>query len=210
MGKTLDITGHRFRSLTAIRFTGEWNKHKHRLWECLCDCGKTTILPIQALTSGNTGSCGCQEGFRKHGGAGKGSYNTWRGMMRRCYNPKDKDFPKYGAIGIVVQDSWHDYLAFAADVGEPEGNQTLHRVDPYGNYTKENCVWATPTRQAREIRLTKRSKTGHIGITMRCNKFNAEITVQKKKFYGPLRATLEEAIADRKALEEKHWKKDNG
>jgi hypothetical protein len=130
-------------------------------------------------------------------------------MMRRCYNPKDKDFPKYGAIGIVVQDSWHDYLTFAADVGEPEGTQTLHRVDPYGDYTKENCEWVTPTRQAREIRLPKRSKTGHIGIVMRLNKFNAQITVRKKKFYGPLRATLEEAIADRKQLELKHWDQDD-
>lgn len=206
MPKALDITGQKFRKLTAVCFTGERNKHKHRLWECLCDCGKTTIVPLPALTSGNTGSCGCAEGFRKHGGAGKGSYYTWRGMMRRCYNPKDKDFPKYGAIGVKVQENWHDYLAFAADMGEPEGPQTLHRVDPYGDYTKGNCEWATPTRQAREIRLPKRNKTGHIGVSLRNGKYMAEITVQKKKYYGKCRDTLEEALADRKRLEEEHWK----
>lgn len=207
MAKTLDITGQRFRKLVAIRFTGERNKHKHRLWECICDCGKTTVVPIGWLTSGNTGSCGCSEGYRKHGGWQKSSYNTWRAMMRRCYNTKDKDFNKYGAIGIKVQESWHDYSTFAADVGEPEGSQTLHRIDPYGDYTKENCEWATPTRQAREIRVTARSKTGHIGIRQERNgKYMAKIAVKGNSFYGKCRDTLEEALADRKALEEKHWK----
>lgn len=206
MPKALDIAGQKFRKLTAICFTGERNKHKHRLWECLCDCGKTVVVPIQALTSGNTGSCGCAEGFRKHGGFGKGSYNTWRAMMRRCYNPKDKDFYKYGAVGITVQKSWHDYLEFAADMGEPEGSQTLHRVDPYGDYTKGNCEWATPTRQAREIRVTARSKTGHIGIRQERNgKYMAKIAAKGKNFYGKCRDTLEEALADRKRLEEEHW-----
>lgn len=203
----LDIAGQKFRSLTAVRFTGERNKHKHRLWECLCECGKTAIVPLQALTSGNTGSCGCAEGFHKHGGAGKGSYNTWRAMMRRCYNHKDKDFYKYGAVGVTVQESWHDYQTFAEDMGEPEGTQTLHRVDPYGSYTKGNCEWATPTRQAREIRVTMRSKTGHIGVRQERNgKYMAKISAQGKNFYGKCRDTLEEALADRKRLEEEHWK----
>jgi hypothetical protein len=205
MPKTLDIAGKRFRKLVALRFTGERNKHKHRLWECICDCGKTTVVPVQALNSGNTGSCGCAEGLRRHGGYKNGSYNTWRAMMRRCYNPKDKDFHKYGAVGVVVQDSWHEYLSFVADMGEPEGTETLHRVDPYGDYTKENCEWASLTRQAREVRLSKRNTTGFTGIVIRQGKFNAQITVQKKKYYGPLRVTIEEAIADRKALEEKYW-----
>lgn len=201
-----DITGQKFRKLTAVRFTGEWNKHKHRLWECLCDCGETTIVPLQALTSGNTGSCGCAEGFRKHGGSAKGSYYTWRGMMRRCYNSKDKDFYKYGGVGVTVQESWHDYQIFAEDMGEPEGTQTLHRVDPYGDYTKDNCEWATPTRQAREIRLPKNSKTGHIGVRQERNgKYMAKISAQGKNYYGKCRDTLEEAVADRKRLEEEHW-----
>jgi hypothetical protein len=205
MPKALDLTGQKFRKLTAIKFTGERDKWKAKLWECLCDCGNITNVSTHALMSGNTGSCGCAEGFRSHGGTGKGSYNTWRAMMRRCYNPKDKDYPKYGAVGVEVQTSWHDYENFAADMGEPEGDKTLHRIDPYGGYTKDNCVWATPTIQARVIRLPKRNTTGHVGVVIRGAKFSAEITVRKKKYYAPLRSTLEEAIADRRELERKHW-----
>ena len=205
MAKALDIVGQKFRKLTVIRFTGGRNKWGAKLWECLCDCGNTTKVATRTLTSGNTGSCGCAEGLHKHGGVGKGSYNTWRAMMRRCYNPKDKDFHKYGAVGVKVQDSWHEYLTFASDVGEPEGSQTLHRIDPYGDYVKGNCEWATPTRQARDIRLPKHNKTGHIGVRMRNGKYIAGLTVQKKKYEGPARLTLEEAIEDRKMLEEKHW-----
>ena len=211
MANAIDLTGQKFRYLTAVQYTGEANKYKQRLWECLCDCGKTAIVATRALTSGNTGSCGCQEGFRKHGGSNKSSYYTWRGMMRRCYNPKDKDYAKYGAVGIVVQDSWHEYPAFAADMGEPQGAETLHRTDPYGNYTKENCEWASPTRQAREIRLYKKSKTGYTGVRQEKNgKFLATIGVAGTYYYGRVRNTIEEAIEDRKEMELKYWIADNG
>ena len=211
MANAIDLTGQKFRHLTAVRYTGETNKHKQRLWECLCDCGKTTVVATRALTSGNTGSCGCQEGFRKHGGSAKGSYFTWRGMMRRCYNPKDKDFSKYGAVGVVVQDSWHEYTVFAADMGEPVGEQTLHRLNPYGNYTKENCEWVSLTRQAREIRVPKKNKTGIIGVRISpSGKFFATITIKRTSYCGPYRETVEQAIEDRKDMEQKYWGSDNG
>lgn len=210
MPKALDLTGQKFRKLTATKLTKERGKRGERIWECLCECGKLTLVATGALTSGNTGSCGCAEGFRRHGGFGKGSYNTWRAMMRRCYNPKDKDYSKYGAAGVIVQTSWHDYLEFEKDMGEPEGAQTLHRVDPYGDYTKENCVWASPTTQAREIRLTKRNKTGHIGVRIRNGKYIAGITAQKKKIETTPRATLAEAVEDRRRLEHTYWGKNNG
>ena len=131
--------------------------------------------------------------------------------MRRCYNPKDKDYAKYGALGVVVQDSWHDYSTFAADVGEPEGDQTLHRVDPYGDYAKENCEWVSLTRQAREIRLPKKNRTGIIGVRISpTNKFYAALTVKRNSYCGPYRDTIEEAIEDRKEMELKYWIADNG
>ena len=178
-----DLTGKKFGKLTAVKWVGYKTSpslKKERLWECVCDCGKVIQTTVNCLTTGNTKSCGCYklEVITKHGGWKKSSYNTWRAMIRRCYVETDKDFPKYGRVGVIVQDSWLDYLAFEKDMGEPEGAQTLHRVDPYGNYTKENCIWASPTRQAREIRVTKRSKTGVIGVRLLPNgKYLAEITL---------------------------------
>lgn len=207
MPRKFDRIGCVYGRLTVVAQAGN-NAHKQRLWECQCECGNSTIVTGGALTTGNTASCGCylKERITKHGGCKKGSYNTWRAMMRRCYNPKDKDFNKYGAVGVEVQKSWHEYAAFAADIGEPKGKDTLHRIDPYGDYTKENCEWASPTRQAREIRLPKRNKTGHVGVKLTpSNKYIAVISVKGKKYTCKVRSSIEEAIADRRALETAHW-----
>jgi L-amino acid N-acyltransferase YncA len=78
--------------------------------------------------------------------------------------------------------------------------------NPYGNYTKENCKWASPTIQAREIRISKRNKTGYIGV--RQNKdgtFMAKVTVKNKAYYSKCYKSIEQAIIARKELEEKYW-----
>ena len=154
--KFIDRTGMRYGKLIAVKRTGTSELNKV-LWECLCDCGNTTIVPSGALATGNTKSCGCgiKEATTKHGGWKNSSYNTWRAMMRRCYNSKDKDYKRYGAMGVTVCQNWHVYLNFVADMGEPQGKQTLDRIDPYGDYTKENCRWADLPTQARNIRREK-------------------------------------------------------
>ena len=53
-----DLTGKRFGRLTAIRSCGKHSDGQF-LWECVCDCGKTTTVPTSLLTSGQTQSCGC-------------------------------------------------------------------------------------------------------------------------------------------------------
>ena len=57
MPKAIDLTGQRFGRLVVTKRVG--NKGKHRSWECLCDCGNITIVPVGHLRSGNTRSCGC-------------------------------------------------------------------------------------------------------------------------------------------------------
>ena len=51
--KWTDISNQRFGNLTAIKYLG---KSK---WECLCDCGRKTIVDTGDLKSGHTSSCGC-------------------------------------------------------------------------------------------------------------------------------------------------------
>lgn len=200
----IDRTGQVFGKLTAIECAGR-NHLKKVLWRCRCECGKETIVPSGSLVTGNTASCGCVVPNLKHGGSGKGSYNTWRAMMRRCYNPKDKDFSRWGGRGIVVHAEWHDYEKFAADVGEPTGSETFDRIDTDGDYVPGNVRWASPTVQARNIRTPKRNKTGVIGVLFHNGKYYAAITVKKKKFYSKVFCTLEEAAAARKELERIHW-----
>ena len=209
MPKFQDLTGERFGRLTVLKHVGR-TRAKKQLWECVCDCGTHHNADSNSLVWGSVTSCGCylKERITKHGGSGKPSYNTWRAMMRRCYNAKDKDFPKYGGRGVTVHHPWHTYTIFAADMGEPTGNQTLDRIDPYGNYTPENCRWASLSTQARNKRQQP-SKSGHRGIYALDNsKWMAAISVKRKKLYGKCRDTIEAAIADRKELERIHWGED--
>lgn len=48
----------RFGKLLVIERAGS-NKRKERLWKCLCDCGKETIVKSRNLNIGKTRSCGC-------------------------------------------------------------------------------------------------------------------------------------------------------
>jgi hypothetical protein len=206
MPRFIDRVGNRFGRLVVISRVGT-TASKKVLWECRCDCDNVTRVDICSLVTGNTTSCGCylKEKITKHGGWQKGSYNTWRAMIRRCTKPHDKDYKRYGAVGVSVCPEWMDYLTFAVDMGEPEGTQTLDRVDPYGGYNKSNCRWASITTQNRNIRVRRSSKSGHTGVHLRFGKWYAEITVNKKKFYSKACSSVEEAAAARKELEIKHW-----
>jgi len=56
--KIKDITGERFGKLVAKAYTGKKKNHS-ALWLCQCDCGNTTEVKSNALTSGAIQSCGC-------------------------------------------------------------------------------------------------------------------------------------------------------
>ena len=207
MPKFIDQTGKRFGRLLAQKHLGR-TKNLKQLWGCLCDCGTYVEVTTQELNRGDTTSCGCyaKERITKHGGYKNSSYNTWRAMKRRCYNPKDKDFHKYGGVGIKVCARWLDYTTFVADMGEPQGDETLDRIDPYGDYTPENCRWASLPVQARNQRLSSKNKSGHVGVSnVYADKWMAKITVNKQSFYSKVFGSFEEAVAARKNLEQIYW-----
>ena len=53
-----NITGKRFFRLVAIKPTDRRRK-RGVVWECQCDCGRTTLAGVSNLLSGNRKSCGC-------------------------------------------------------------------------------------------------------------------------------------------------------
>lgn len=57
--KQENLIGLKFNHLTVLSPTHNNKKYKKRYWECLCDCGKKTIVPTGQLTSEKTKSCGC-------------------------------------------------------------------------------------------------------------------------------------------------------
>lgn len=205
MPKLIDRAGQRFGRLLVLEQAGR-DRCKKVLWRCRCSCGEETIVTSGALVTGNTVSCGCylQERITKHGGWKKSSYNTWRAMMRRCTVPTDKDYPRYGGVGVSVCPEWYDYLKFVADMGEPQGDETLDRIDTYGNYELSNCRWAGVKTQNRNVRVRKSNSLGVTGVRLRGSRYIASVTVKNKK-YEKSCVTLDEAIVARKELEKIYW-----
>lgn len=207
MGKYIDRTGMKYGRLLVLSDAGV-NSCKKRLWRCLCDCGKETVVTAGALVTENTRSCGCyhREQITRHGGHKRSSYHTWRAMLRRCQNPKDKDYPRYGAKGITVCEEWQSYQQFVADMGEPAQGQTLDRIDNRLGYFKANCRWASGHLQAVNSKRAL-SATGHRGVVYlpAYKKWLANITANGKRYYSSVYASLEEAVAARRRLEQIHW-----
>lgn len=122
MSKQIDITGQKFGRLTALRRTG-YRKYPGggglSIWECKCDCGNVIELPLAALRTGNTSSCGClyKEVMRnihgKHLETNSRLYRVWKQMRKRCNNTNCREYRWYGAKGVKVCAEWDkSYEAF--------------------------------------------------------------------------------------------------
>lgn len=56
--KTVIPNGTKFNQLTVLHLIGS-NRHKQRIYACLCNCGKETRVNANRIKSGLTKSCGC-------------------------------------------------------------------------------------------------------------------------------------------------------
>lgn len=85
------------------------------------------------------------------------TYNSWRKMIDRCYNPNHVQYRNYGGRGITVCAEWRgDYAAFHRDMGDRPPGKSLDRVDNDLGYSKENCKWSTQKEQSRNTQRTRR------------------------------------------------------
>lgn len=127
-------------------------------WICRCDCGN--VLHRDSCQIKNNKSCGCIAPYfkgennpsYKHGESHSRLYNVLRGIKRRCYDKKYRDYPRYGARGITVCDEWlckDGYVHFRdwALANGYEDGLTIERLDVNGNYEPSNCAWKTVKEQ---------------------------------------------------------------
>lgn len=97
-----------------------------------------------------------------HNLSGHELYSTWKGMHYRCYSEQSKSYKNYGGRGIKVCEEWHDlnnFIEWGETNRRPTKKHTLDRIDNDGDYTPENCRWATPKQQARNTRANKLNDT---------------------------------------------------
>lgn len=81
-------------------------------------------------------------------------YRCWDSMKQRCYNSNDIGYANYGGRGIKVCDRWlNSFENFYADMHSTYNDSLqLDRRNNDGNYTPDNCRWATVIEQAHNKR----------------------------------------------------------
>lgn len=171
------LPGERYGRLTVIEYAGSANGS--RTYRCACDCGREIIAVGSSVRKGHTKSCGCYKSDVKsewartsgwqfrHGLSRHPNYTLWQGIHRRCEDPENKSWTRYGGRGIAVCERWsgrHGFPNFLADVGpSPQRGWHLHRVDSDRGYEPGNCQWLSPaehnaihvaTRRTAGMRLT--------------------------------------------------------
>lgn len=215
--RRLDIAGKQFGKLTAIAISPEPRKNNQTLWQCLCECGLSKLVPASKLVSGHTSSCGCLH--RKHGHTSKEvnyeskTYHAWHSMKERCYNPATKGYERYGGRGIKVCQEWReDFRNFLQDMGEtPEGNRiSLDRINTNGHYCcghcqectasgwEANCRWSNPRQQANNKRNNR--LITYDGRTQTLGQWCQELNVPYDRVHKRLSAgwSVEEALTVKK------------
>lgn len=146
-----------------------------RIFECRCECG--VILRVRERTLKYKGrksrppmcnSCahsGASNSNHKHGNTtgrrGRRSetpeYRCWKSIKTRCYNKRYKQYKDYGGRGIKVCNRWlESFINFLDDMGpKPTPEHSIERSEVNGDYTTDNCYWATDAEQRKNRRTSR-------------------------------------------------------
>ena len=99
-----------------------------------------------------------------HGLSRTREYNSWKKMMKRCYDTADPYYANYGERGITVDERWHEVRNFYADMvdrwGERSAGYSLERVNVDGDYELTNCCWIPMGAQSKNRTKWKHTPEG--------------------------------------------------
>lgn len=225
--KTKDEAGNVYGKLTVVSFHGirEYESGgTTALWNCICDCGGSTVSTGSSLRAGTSLSCGCVRKEKtkfinkKHGLYLTPEYSVLQGMRSRCYNENNQRYENYGGRGIKICDRWMDsengFQNFLEDMGErPDDSYSIERVDNDGDYTPENCDWVVDEVQVNNRRRNKNNSSGRTGIHFdeRSGRWIAQLSKGKREesenVYLGSHKTFESAVRAREYAELKYFGK---
>lgn len=139
-----DITNQRFGKLTALFPSEKRSKSGGILWQCICDCGKTTFSLTYHLFSGASSSCGCNRRSKNPELSFKKDmfqdYKDAARVRKYSFNLTFEEF-----LNLIQQNCYYcDKLPSLRKMNRGCFHQALvngiDRVDNTIGYTKENCV----------------------------------------------------------------------
>lgn len=149
--RTQDLTGEKFGAWTVKGILPDGR------YECRCECGNTGAVHGYSLTHERSKSCVACGSKRstlsrtKHGQTATPAYREWLRMKTRCYNEESVDYRRHGRLGVRVCERWRkSFQNFIKDVGIPECDSSLVRINWAGDYAPGNVQWL-PRDEARMV-----------------------------------------------------------
>lgn len=109
-------------------------------------------------------------------------HHVYHNMKQRCLNKNRQDFKYYGGRGIKICERWqYSFKNFIEDMYcSYSPGLTLDRIDVNGDYTFENCRWATMGEQCRNKRVYENSPQGVSGVSSHGDRWRARAYVKGK------------------------------
>lgn len=207
MPPRVEMEGMRFGRLLILcpaeRRKGRW------LWRAQCDCGTEVTAWGGDVRSGKQLSCGClqrertSDANRTHGQSGTYLYELWAAMIKRCHNPNDPSYDRYGALGISVCDEWRrSFEAFRSYVGDrPADGMSIDRIQGHLGYRPGNVRWATRSEQSTNRQYRKRdARYAEIVRLLNCGHTQKDVAgmlaISESTIRGAVRATNRHVIFD--------------
>ena len=185
----MDLTGQRYGRLTVVDEApvSITNGRKSRRWNCVCDCGNTTVVRQGDIRQGKTVSCGCYhlETISADYDTDSPEWTAWQNMKRRCDpNGSRKNEVTWRRKGIKVCDEWlHDFMAFFDHIGKrPSANHSVDRIDNTKDYQPGNVRWATASEQVENRDVTKRLTFN--GDTLTITQWAKKTGLQRRQIYA--------------------------
>jgi hypothetical protein len=173
-----------------------------------CVCGKVYSTSLSKVKNGGSSSCGCVTKAKTHGMSGTRQYKVWLSMKRRCDNPTSEFFHIYGGRGITYCEEWEKFENFWKDMNNGyEDHLEIDRIDPDGNYFKENCRWVDEGLQNYNRRITERNTTGKVGVYFykKTGKWQARISKDNIDYYLGIFDSFELACKARELAELEYY-----